>query len=113
MITTDSPNEVAMMREVINRKVKSDQPAEKARAREEQTRIAQKLQSDGSRHIPGIGQKMGSIDARTYFRHHQENPGCWNDPDYVDRTLRDSPKLQAPGYRPKKHYKPTYTIVYK
>ena len=95
MITTDNPQEAQAVRRVLNRQVLESMPAEKAAAREEQTRIAQKLHREGSRSVEGIGQKIGSIDRRTFFRLHQENPGCWQDADFVNSTLRDSPKLRA------------------
>jgi hypothetical protein len=112
MITTDSPDEVEELRQAMNRKVQAELPAEKARARDEQTKIAQKLGREGSVHIPGIGQKIGSIDARTFFRLRQENPGCMEDPTFVRELLRDSPKLRAPGYRPPKTYRPSFVKVY-
>ena len=113
MFTQDSLNEVEEIRDAINAKVKGELPAEKARAVEEQTRIAQKLQAEGSRHIEGLGQKIGTIDARTYFRHLQQYPDSMRDPTYIQELLRDSPKLCAPGYKPRVPRRPTYTIVYK
>lgn len=113
MISTDSPNEIDELRDLMNAKVQAELPAEKARAAAEQTRIAQKLHAEGSRFVPGLGQKIGSIDARTYFRHLQENPGSMRDPTYIQELLRDSPKLCAPGYKPRVPRKPTYTLVYK
>lgn len=113
MFTPDSLNEVEEMKDAINRKVLAELPAEKSRAREEQTRIAQKLHAEGSRYIPGVGQKIGSIDRRTYFRLEGENPGCMRDEGFIQQLLRDSPKLCAPGYKPKVPRRPTYTIVYK
>lgn len=113
MISTDSPNEVYELRDTLNALVQSQIESEKAKARQEQTEIAKKLRAEGSRSVNGIGQKIGSIDRRTFFRLHQENPGCFQNPEYVDQLLRDSPKLRAPGYVPKKHYKPTYVITYK
>lgn len=98
MIVSDTPGQVEALRATINSKVKREMGEEKARARVEQTRIAQKLQSEGSRHVEGLGQKIGSIDARTFFRLHQENPGCWQNEGFIRETLRDSPKLRAPGY---------------
>lgn len=112
MITTDSPKEVGALRDAINSQVKRSIESEKAQARAAQTQIARKLQSEGSRRVEGIGQKIGSIDRRTFFRLHQENPGCFQDAGFVDQLLRDSPKLRAPGYVPKKHYSPTETTVY-
>lgn len=113
MFTADCQNEIEPMRDAINRKVKSEMPAEKARAREEQTRIAQKLAREGSRYVPGIGQKMGSIDRRTYFRHELANPGCMRDETYINELLRDSPKLRAPGYTPRVSRSPTFVKTYK
>lgn len=112
MITTDSPNEVAELRDLMNRKVQAELPAEKARAVAAQTRIAQKLHAEGSVSVPGLGQKIGTIDARTYFRHWQENPGSMTNPEYIQELLRDSPKLCAPGFKPKINRSPNFTKVY-
>jgi len=112
MITTDSPREVETLREFMNAKVQRELPAEKARAHAEQTRIAQKLQADGPRSMPGLGQKMGSVDARTYFRWQQSHPGSVRDPNFIQEMLRDSPKLRAPGYTPRKTYRATWRKVY-
>lgn len=112
MITSDKPGEVESLRATINNKVQREMPAEKARARAAQTRIAQHLQAQGAVKVPGLGQKIGSIDRRTYFRHQQENPGCWQDPGYVHDVLRDSEKLRAPGYRPRLKISPTWRKVY-
>ena len=32
------------------------------------------------------------IDAATYFRHEQQNPGCWSDKQYTKEYLRDNPE---------------------
>ena len=34
------------------------------------------------------------IDAKTYFRHEQERPGCWADKQYTDEALRDNPEMK-------------------
>lgn len=100
MITSDNPNEVDQLRRWVFAKANAELPAEKARARSEQTKIADKLAREGSVSVKGIGQKIGSIDRRTYFRLEQENPGCMRDRQFVNELLRDSPKLRAQGYIP-------------
>lgn len=110
MITTDDENQIDELRDFMNKKVQAELPAEKARAHEAQTKIAQQLSQEGSTYVPGLGQKIGSIDSRTYFRLQQENPGCMSDPNYLKELLRDSPKLQARGFdpRPKRSQKKTF-----
>jgi len=34
------------------------------------------------------------IDAKTYFRHEQENPGCWADKQFTKEVLRDNPEMR-------------------
>ena len=34
------------------------------------------------------------IDAKTYFRHEQQNPGCWADAQYTREALRDNPEMR-------------------
>jgi hypothetical protein len=34
------------------------------------------------------------IDAKTYFRHEQENPGCWADKSFTKSMLRDNPEMR-------------------
>ena len=33
-------------------------------------------------------------DARTYFRHEQQNPGCMSDPSYTRELLRDNEEMR-------------------
>jgi hypothetical protein len=71
---------------------------EKARAVLNQARIARIMQQAGSVSINGIGQKIGSIDARTFFRWEQQLPGCWRNDEFRKEFLRDNPNARAPGY---------------
>ena len=50
------------------------------------------------KHIDGIGQRVGEIDARTFFRWQQEEEGFWDDPKNVKRFLNDNPE-----YKVRKH----------
>ena len=34
------------------------------------------------------------IDAKTYFRHEQQNPGCMSDSGYTKEFLRDNPETR-------------------
>lgn len=34
------------------------------------------------------------IDAKTYFRHEQQNPGCTSDKTYMKELLRDNPEMR-------------------
>jgi hypothetical protein len=34
------------------------------------------------------------IDAKTYFRHEQQNPGCWADKQYTKEALRDNEEMR-------------------
>ena len=48
-------------------------------------------------YIDGLGGKIASIDARTYFRWEQQNPGCWSDKGFFREFLRDNPEARTPG----------------
>ena len=76
-------------------------PDEKAKGILERAKIARILQNAGSVRVPGLGQKIGTVDARTFMRHHQERPRCWDDKEYREEFLRDNPECRAAGYRPK------------
>lgn len=76
-------------------------PAEKVKADLKHAEIGRVLASQGALAIEGLGQKVGEIDARTFFRWQQENPGCWQDRAFVQEFFRDNEKLRAPGWKPK------------
>lgn len=57
-------------------------------------RVNQQLIPD---YIDGVGQKIASIDARTYFRFHQEMPGCWSDKGFLREFVRDNPEARTAG----------------
>ena len=42
---------------------------------------------------PGVRAKA-VIDAKTYFRHEQQNPGCMSDSGYTKEFLRDNPETR-------------------
>ena len=39
-------------------------------------------------------QAKAVIDAQTYFRHEQQNPGCMSDSGYTKDLLRDNPEMR-------------------
>lgn len=39
-------------------------------------------------------QAKAVIDAQTYFRHEQQNPGCMSDSSYTKELLRDNPEMR-------------------
>jgi len=84
------------------RKVNSELPEEKAKAKEIAAAIGRELTEDGSMYCDGLGQKMGSIDSRTYFRWNAMLPGCWNDKNFVSGFLLHNPQYCAPGYTTKR-----------
>lgn len=77
-----------------------EQPAEKIAAQLRQFSIKRAMQMAGSIAVEGMGQKIGSIDSRLFYRWHQQYPGCWNDPEFVKKMLKDNEDLRAPGYNP-------------
>lgn len=77
-------------------------PAEKEDAKRRGIQIAKDLQAEGGHKFEGGGQKMCSIDLRTYIRVEQQcGVGCWHSQGFLDRFLRDNPQYCAPGYYPK------------
>lgn len=75
-------------------------PKEKAKGVLERAKIARVLQSAGSVKRDGVGQRVGVVDARTFYRWHQENPGMWDNKAERDKFLRDNPQCRAEGYNP-------------
>ena len=76
-----------------------DVPAEKARAVLKQAEIARALELEGSIRHEGLGQKIGTIDARTFMRWHQQFQHCWSDPGFIKEFLKNNPCYRAAGYR--------------
>ena len=79
--------------------VKGMIPKEKVQVELRQQQSARIMHQAGSLSIPGVGQKVASIDPRLYFRMlhsfgHEEN--------WLKDFLADNPDLCAPGYRPKR-----------
>jgi hypothetical protein len=85
----------------LEKKVRGKLPQEKHEARERQLRIARDLRRDGSVTSNVTGQKLGSIDSRTYFRWQATDNNFWRDPIKVERFLLDNPQCRAPGWRPR------------
>lgn len=73
-------------------------PEEKVQCALRQVQIAKVVHAMGSVSIPGIGQKVATIDSRLWHRMFQESG---KDPDFIYGYLADNPQLCAPGYRPK------------
>lgn len=73
-------------------------PEEKVQCELRQITIAKVVNAIGSVNIPGIGQKVATIDPRLYFRMRAEAGG---DPDFLHEYLADNPHLCAPGYKPR------------
>lgn len=74
-------------------------PAEKAAQEIEEQKLAKLLIEDGAHKVDGLGQKMGSVPVREFFRWQQAQPGCWQDDQFISEFFRDNRHLMAPGYR--------------
>lgn len=72
-------------------------PDEKAQAEIRQAEIAKQM--DASKRIEGLGQLIGRVDARIFFRWWQQEPGCWRDEGFIKKFLKDNPNCRAAGYR--------------
>lgn len=85
----------------LNDRVLREVPDEKAKAVLDRASIARVLAAAGSVRRDGLGQRAGVVDARTFFRFHQQDPGCWNNKKFRDEFLGDNPHCRGQGYRPK------------
>jgi hypothetical protein len=74
-------------------------PAEKVQVELRQQQSARIMHAAGSVCIPGIGQRVASIDPRLFFRLQAEHGGHEN---WLKDFLADNPSMCAPGYRPKR-----------
>lgn len=92
--------------QALNDRVLREAPAEKVRAVLAQAQIGRALDTIGSFAVPGLGQRTGVIDMRTFLRWHQQHPGCWNDKGFREEFLRDNPQCAAKGYKVRR--RPSY-----
>lgn len=76
-------------------------PQEKAQADLRAASIGKMLLDDGPLVVEGLGQKLGEVDARTWFRWNSEFPGCWQNREFVHEFFKDNPQYRAPGWTPK------------
>lgn len=53
------------------------------------------------KHIDGLGQKIASTDARTWFRWAQEEEGFWEDRANVFKFVKDNPEYRPPAAKKK------------
>lgn len=83
----------------LEREIRGQVSEEKVKANLRQLRLARIMREAGSVSIPGVGQLKARIDPRLFFRWQLEFPGCWNNPDFVKRMLKDNPSMRAPGYK--------------
>lgn len=74
-------------------------PEEKAQVELRQQMSARIMAQAGSIKVPGLGQKVASIDPRLFFRM-QRSFG--HEEHWLQDFLADNPALCAPGYRPKR-----------
>ena len=63
---------------------------EKAMSRLRQLKIAKREHALGARAVEGIGQLIGVVDSRNYFRWMQEDPDFWRDSKNIDKFLKDN-----------------------
>ena len=58
---------------------------------------SRKIRKAAEKHRGGKGLlRLESVmDARTYFRHEQQNPGAMADDTYVNELLRDNPEIDC------------------
>ena len=97
-IVTDVPE--SFLRE-FEAEILGQIPAEKIKADLDEAKTKRHLVSEGAVAIEGIGQKLGEIPARTYFRWlQQEGAECWQNREFVHEWFRDNPRLKSDGWTP-------------
>jgi hypothetical protein len=72
------------------------QENERAAIREKATYEKRQRQvAKSAEHLKGAGGKhlkpVGAIDARTFLRWEQQEPGCWGDDSFRDKYYKDNP----------------------
>ena len=85
-------------------KISNEQVAEKIAKANEEAVIREKHEyRERSRDIRKAAEKMNFgkgvraravYDARTYFRHEQQNPGCMSNESYLRELRRDNPEIR-------------------
>lgn len=76
-------------------------PAEKVKADLDSIAIKRVLVNEGGVAINGLGQKLGDIPARVYFRWmQQEGRDCWSDRNFCHEFFADNPALKSDGWTP-------------
>lgn len=77
-------------------------PQEKVQMQLKEAEIGRVLAAEGSlRSVQGLGQKLGEVPARLWFRWRQQYPGCWEDDAFVQEFFADNERLKAHGWKPK------------
>lgn len=77
-------------------------PDEKAQAELRQQEIGKYLVEQGSACIEGIGQRIGAVDIKTYYRWIGEyGPECWQDKGFIRDFFMDNKGLKDKGWNPK------------
>ena len=87
-----------------SRKVSNEEVAEQIARSNEQAAIREKHEyKDKARqlrkaaeglNLPAGVRARAVYDARTYFRHEQQNPGCMTDEGYLRELRRDNPEMR-------------------
>jgi|TARA_Y100000588_G_scaffold234374_1_gene247950 hypothetical protein len=85
-----SSEEVA---EMIARHNEQEATREKAEYKEKSRKLRQAAES--LREGKGAFRLESVMDARTYFRHEQQNPGSMSDDAYRRELLRDNPEIDC------------------
>lgn len=76
-------------------------PAEKVRATLNQAFIGRALVAEGACAVEGLGQKLGEVDARTYFRWLQQKNYSWGEKSAIHEFFADNAHLRSKGWTPK------------
>ena len=75
-------------------------PEEKAKLDLQAASMGRMLLDEGPLAIEGVGQKLGEIPARIFFRWQNQWPDCWANKEFVTEFLRDNPQYRCPGWKP-------------
>lgn len=81
----------------LYRELRMEVAQEKVAYANRAARIAKVNQQLLPESIDGLGPKIASIDARTWYRWEQEHPGCMADKSFLREFVRDNPEARTAG----------------
>jgi hypothetical protein len=81
----------------LERELRLEVPKEKIRHYQIATKRIKEEQYAGlfTKHVDGLGERVGSVPLRTYFRWDQAERGCWGDKAFREKFFKDNPECRG------------------